>query len=117
MGYFKCQKSNKAFNFPSASNTEAKRYYSLSLIHPAQEERGKLSDKGNSYRVITRKGKRENNSYRGAENFRFEKDKIFMLKEGSIFSFDIKGSSPVVYPKYEGDDEIRDFGYAYRIEF
>lgn len=116
MGYFNFEvKNGSALQH---ANPNASQHFSLSLIHPAKEEWSKLSDEGNSYRVITRKGKRENNSYDGTDNFRAEKDKIFMLQEGSIFNFDIKGSSPVVLdPRNKDEYKIRDFGYAYSIRF
>jgi CRISPR-associated protein Csm3 len=116
MGYFNFEvKNGSALQH---ANPNASQHFSLSLIHPAKEEWSKLSDVGNSYRVITRKGKRENNSYDGTDNFRAEKDKIFMLQEGSIFNFDIKGSSPVVLdPRNKEKYKIRDFGHAYTIRF
>ncbi|MCX8027191.1 MAG: hypothetical protein N3A62_04975, partial [Thermodesulfovibrionales bacterium] len=93
------------------------RYISLSLIHPSDEDREQLKRGGSTYTVITRKGKRENNSYTGTGDFRAEKDKVFMLKEGSVFDFKIKGSAPVVYPTNEEGYEIKDFGYSFLIGF
>lgn len=116
-GYFKFEaKPNTIFTHSGADS--GNRFFSLSLIHPDKNDIKKLQNpSGNSYRVITRKGKRENNSFSGTGDFRAEKDKIFMLKEGSIFNFDIKGSSPVVYPTTEEGYEIKDFGHAYTIRF
>ncbi len=118
MGYFKFE--IKPDCILKHVNPSGSRYFSLSLIHPDNCDRNQLSaetSKNSFYSVITRKGKRENNSFTGAGDFRYEKDKIFMFKEGSIFSFPIKGSSPVVYSKCEEGYEIRDFGYIYSIRF
>ncbi len=118
MGYFNFTKESSSL-LKDLEADKGNRHYSLSLIHPSDSDKDNLAKKigNNSYTVIARKGKRENNAFKGTGNFRAEKYKIFMLTEGSIFGFSIIGSAPVVYPKNEDGYEIKDYGFAYIIRF
>jgi CRISPR type III-A-associated RAMP protein Csm4 len=127
-GYFQFESKelhNKKFfhvsnaDHASAVNEVAK-HMVLSLVHPSDNDRGRLAASGKScYKVATRKGKRENSYMEFSPNMRIEKDRIFVFQEGSVFDFAIEGSSPPVCSETvcsEPAFEVKDFGYAYRIK-
>jgi len=68
------------------------------------------------YRVISRKGKRENNTMAYQDNLRIEKTRLFFLQEGSVFDFPIQGSSPSVCHAGTENYDIYDFGRPYLLQ-
>ena len=90
---------------------------SLSLIHPSIDDRNRLSGSASSYyRVISHKGKRENNAMAYQDNLRVEKNRLFFLQEGSVFDFPIQGSSPFVCSAGKENYDIYDFGRPYLLQ-
>lgn len=117
-GYFKFEfdelSSKDNWLFHVSNDKEGAKHMVLSLVHPSVSDRKRIASSVNSYyKVITRKGKRENSYMEYSKNPRIEKDRIFVFQEGSIFDFAIDGSSPPVCS--ERAPEVKDFGFAYRI--